>query len=251
MTFLTWNSPPDPLHLDDSAVHIWRIIHPVDGNAVGSYLNYLSPDERKRSERFHKRFDAERFIANHSILRLTLSRYLMLDPHEIQFKTNPLGKPSLVNEQNPTRLEYNSSHSGEVLLIAIARNQRVGIDVELIKPIPEMDRMVEQYFSKSEFETFASLPEPERIPAFYAAWTRKEAYLKLIGEGLQHPPDRIEVSLNPNDPFPDLELLDRGLHQASSSLISFEPADGYQAALAVEGESRDVVPIQYANAIPQ
>jgi 4'-phosphopantetheinyl transferase len=127
--------------------------------------------------------------------------------------------------------------------------RQIGIDIELIKPISDMNRMVELYFSKLESEVFTALPEAIRTGAFYSAWTRKEAYLKSIGEGLQQPPDQVEVSMNPLESYPELKLLDRDLPRATIRLLSFQPAEGYQAALAVEGKSWDVLAIDYANSI--
>jgi 4'-phosphopantetheinyl transferase len=249
MTTLTWNSPPDPLSLQSSAVHIWRFFHSREVQALRSKVKILSLEEKRRAEQFHSQYEADRYLLNHTILREILSLYLCLGPAIIDFDIGPFGKPGLIDEQNPEQINFNLSHSGEILLIALAINQRIGIDVELIKPMEDINRMVELYFSKSENERYASLPEPERALAFYSAWTRKEAYLKSIGEGLQHPPDQVEVSFDPHETFTKIKLLDRDLPQTTHHLFSFQPVEGYQAAVAFEGEAWEVSAINYSNSI--
>ena len=112
-----------------------------------------------------------------------------------------------------------------------------------------MNRLVELYFSKSENERYISLPDPERAQAFYSAWTRKEAYLKSIGAGLQHPPDHVVVSLDPDETFPELTLLGHDHPEITHHLFSFQPAEGYQASVAFTGEVRDVIAINYFHSI--
>jgi 4'-phosphopantetheinyl transferase len=245
MADINWISPPDPVQIEPSQVHVWRLIRPTSDEQNDSYQEILSSQEMHRANRFHNRVDRDRFIMNHIVLRRILSWYLDIAPGTIEFAISPVGKPTLIETQNPQPIDFNLSHSGNMLLVAITLNRLVGIDVELIKPLPDMAQMVELYFSRSENSVFLALPEHERTHAFYSAWTRKEAYLKLIGEGLQLAPDRIEVSLNPEDVHPWLRIREEAHPQLTSHLFSFQPADEYQAALAVEGENWDVIPIQY------
>lgn len=244
MIELDWISTPDPLHIEPSLVHVWRVVHPLE-NKIDSHQSMLSPEENRRATKYHQQHDADRYIQNHIVLRRTLSEYLDIPPENVVFETNQIGKPSLINSQNPQRINFNISHSGNLLLIAITLQRQVGIDVELIKPLPDMDSMVELYFSQSENSSFSALPDKEKIRAFFSAWTRKEAILKLIGEGLQLPPDGVEVSLNPEDPLPWSSVRENAYSQKNYQLFSFQPAEGYQAALAVEGDECAIMPIQY------
>jgi 4'-phosphopantetheinyl transferase len=208
-------------------------------------LKTLSLDERERAERFHNNKDASRYIWHHSTLRQVLCQYLNIQPQKIIFQHNPLGKPSLIEELNPNKLSFNMSHSGDIALIALTSNRQIGIDVELIKSIPDMSRMVELYFSKSEIKCYRALPNSEKLLVFFSAWTRKEAFLKAIGEGLQYPLEQIEVSMDPEDMSPSLNLLDNSLPDLGYRLLSFQPAEGYKAALAVEGKSWSVKTIHF------
>lgn len=106
--------------------------------------------------------------------------------------------------------------------------------------------MIELYFSPSEIEGLSSYNESERMAAFFCGWTRKEAFLKAIGEGLQLPLDKIDVSWDPEDTRPSL-VVPAELHIPSDyHLFSFLPADSYVAALAVEGEIWNVLSFQFS-----
>jgi 4'-phosphopantetheinyl transferase len=240
MTELDWLSPPDLFHLPDSEIHIWRATIPNQLINIDEHTSILSFEEKERAARFHDQIDASRFIWQHATLRRVLSQYLKLQPQEIMFKYSPLGKPALITALNPHELSFNISHSGQIMLIALTSGRQVGIDVEMARPIDDMNRMVELYFSPSEIEWYMALPESERQLAFFSAWTRKEAFLKAIGEGLQYPPEQVEVSMDPDAVAPSLNLLDDSQPDLGYRLLSFQPAEGYIAALAAEGRNWSV-----------
>lgn len=240
MTELDWLSPPDLIHLPDSEIHIWRATIPNQIINIDEHMSILSFEEKERAERFHNQRDAYRFIWHHAALRQVLCQYLNLQPQEIVYKYSPLGKPDLMEAHNPHEIRFNISHSGHILLIALTSNRQLGIDVEEVRSIPDMSRMVELYFSPSEIEWYMDLPEPEKQLAFFSTWTRKEAFLKAIGEGLQYPPEQIEVSMDPDDVSPALKFLDDSQPDLGCRLLSFEPAEGYKAALAAEGKNWSV-----------
>lgn len=237
MTELDWLSPPDPIQLPDSAVHIWRAIVPKEDIIDERYLSTLSLDEKERAKRFLKLEDTSRYIWHHATLRQVISRYLNLQPQEIMFHNSPLGKPALNETLHRDKLTFNMSHSGDIMLIALTSERQIGIDVELIRSIPDMSRMVDLYFTRSERSWYSALPESEKILAFFSAWTRKEAFLKAIGEGLQYPPEQVEVSMDPDAVTPSLDLLDKSQPTSEYRLLSFQPMEGYLAALAAEGKN--------------
>jgi len=98
------------------------------------------------------------------------------------------------------RVEFNLSHAGDFTLIAIAQECRVGVDVERIRSGISSHVIAQQYFSASEFAELQSFPLKQRETAFFTCWTRKEAYIKALGEGLSIPLDSFDVSLEPGKP---------------------------------------------------
>jgi 4'-phosphopantetheinyl transferase len=143
--------------------------------------------------------------------------YLSLEPEAVRFAYGPQGKPRLAHASADARLRFNVSHAHGLLLVAVACAREVGVDVEYVRPIPEADRIAERMFSLQERERLHRLPDSERLPAFFTAWTLKEAYVKGLGHGLLM-----------NDAAPS--------RSGAWWSCAFSPRPGYQAALAVQGQ---------------
>jgi 4'-phosphopantetheinyl transferase len=186
----------------------------------------------QRAGRFYFPRDRDRFIAAHGCLRDVLARYLHCQPDQLTFSVNRYGKPALRNY----KLEFNLSHSGDFALIAIAQGRRVGIDVEHIRQGISLQDIALQNFSKSEFAELQSLPREQQEAAFFACWTRKEAYIKAQGLGLSLPLENFDVSLHPNEPA--LLRATRPNHEEAARwvLLPLVVDSFYAAAVAVEGK---------------
>jgi 4'-phosphopantetheinyl transferase len=137
-------------------------------------------EERERASRFRNPDDAQRFLSAHGALRLILARYLARDPLTLRFSTGAWGKPALEDEA----LQFNLSHSGEFALIAVAHTRRVGVDVEVLRAIPDRANLIARVCSTGERTALDSLDPHEQDGAFLAMWTRKEALAKMTGEGV-------------------------------------------------------------------
>jgi 4'-phosphopantetheinyl transferase len=128
------------------------------------------------------------------------------------------------------------SHSRGLILYALTRNKKIGIDIERVRTIPNTDRIAKQIFSLREHAAFRALPPEQRQAAFFRNWTQKEAYLKACGHGLSMSLDQIDVSLAPFEPTPPPSIPDNPHASSRWSLQEFVPAPGYVAALANEGD---------------
>jgi 4'-phosphopantetheinyl transferase len=144
----------------------------------------LSEEERTRAGRFYFRKDREEFLVARGLLRSILSRYVGAEPHRLQFSCAPHGKPALAHARGDESIRFNVSHSHGVMLCAVARNREVGVDVELIRPGVAAQMPAECDSTLPGLRDILALPEKDRSEAFFACWTRKEAYLKARGEGL-------------------------------------------------------------------
>ena len=229
-----WHLPPPDLKLLAGQLHIWRVAQDVPAASLGVYWPLLSADEQARAARF--RFDRDRtfYIVARGVLRILLGRYLSLAPEGIAFVYSPYDKPALAAEIS-RGLSFNVSHSGGVALLVFGYEAVVGIDVEKQRPLPDGSQIARHYFSQHENNIFHSLPAAQQNEAFFNCWTRKEAYIKAIGEGLSCPLDLFDVTLAPGEPARLLRI--RGDEQAAAawSLYSFAPQAGYTAALAAVG----------------
>jgi 4'-phosphopantetheinyl transferase len=188
-----WLASPASATLRKDEVHVWK----VDLSAPGPDLHVLSGDEHERAARFHFEKDRQHFKASRSALRIVLGRCLNLPPGSLEFGQTEFGKPFLTNPEAAGVL-FNLSHSGEVALIAVAREREVGVDVEFMRADFATNEVAEHFFSVAEIYTLSGLEPHLRTQAFFNCWTRKEAYVKARGEGLSMPLDVFDVTLAPD-----------------------------------------------------
>jgi 4'-phosphopantetheinyl transferase len=193
----------------------------------------LSPDEHKRAERFAYDHLRRRYIAGRGQLRLLLGSYLQIAPAQVEFVYGPAGKPHLADPAAANRLAFNLAHSEDVALLAFTRGRRVGTDIEQKRDVFDLSLIASRYFSHLEQASLFALPRAEQVEAFYRIWTRKEAFLKAVGDGLWRPLDSFSVSLW-RDEAQLLELRDAAYTPAQWQFVHLEPAPGYCGALVWE-----------------
>lgn len=230
-----WRTPPRHLALPHDEAHMWAIPLEQPASAMPELLVTLSPDESERARRFHALRDRERYIVAHGALRDILGRYVSLAPADVRLCVSPSGKPMLVQESQGHQLDFNLSHSHELALVAIGSGRRVGVDVERIRSEAAGEAVAERFFSSSEATLLRMLPPNARLVAFFAGWTRKEAYSKARGDGLRKPLDQFAVVIAPEQPA--ALLYDASDPSAAShwSLRALDVGPAYVAAVAVEG----------------
>lgn len=209
-------------------VDLWAVGLDVTPDVVAAYGELLSPDERERAARF--RFDhlRRRFTVARGVLRVLLASYTGRAAREIVFRYAEGGKPSVAGGPH-----FNLAHAGEVAVYAFCAASEVGVDVEPVRPIEELDAIAAQFFAPQEHAELESLHEHERTEAFFHCWTRKEAYIKASGRGLAEPLDRFVVSVHPSA-RPAIRSIEGHPQAAAHWLLHpFTPAPGYVATLAV------------------
>ncbi len=192
----------DAPRLKEGEVLVWTAeLDSVTEARLGQIARLLSRDEGQRASRFHFERDRKRFIVCRGILREILGTYLQVNPDRIDFTYGPQGKPYLKDSEGQTdgSVFFNVSHSSGWAIYALGLGE-VGVDLEFVRPIPEMQALVDQYFSVAERSAFRSVAPDLKLKAFYSCWTRKEAYVKACGGGLQIPLDQFDVSVDPSSP---------------------------------------------------
>jgi len=216
-------------------VRWWCASLDLEAQAVDRLVRHLSVDERDRAARFHFRRDASRFVVSRAALRIGLADCLGVEPGLIGLRYGPHGKPELAPPFDRFGLRFNVSHSESLGLYAVTRDRRVGVDIERIRPLPDLDEIAERVFSPEERLALRRLPPARRPEGFFNCWTRKEAYVKAIGSGLAHPLTRFTVSLAPGAPA-RLEHVDDDPDAPERWRLETLVLDpGHVAALAVEG----------------
>jgi 4'-phosphopantetheinyl transferase len=194
---------------------VWQVEH-----QGGLSLQILTPEERIRADRFRFARDRDAFLTTRIILRHLLARYTGIAAQALEFAAGERGKPRAADP----KIEFNVSHSGSISLLAFACGA-VGVDIELIRPVVDMEAIVSQNFGPRERSQWAGVSVEERERAFFTGWTRKEAYVKALGAGLSLPLGSFDVTIT-------ADVTPRFLNVPGWSLYDLD-VSGYAAALAV------------------
>lgn len=186
-------------------------------------IHFLNPEERIRSERYNKEKDRNRFLICRAILKFVLATHTKLDVKNINLDYNFNKKPFLASH---SWLYFNVSHSEDFAVIAISRNM-VGIDIEYVSKDFEFDNILEDIFNDNEIIDIQNAENKEYT--FYSFWTRKEAFVKALGKGI-------------DEDFKNIPCLN-GQHNIDSVLLKteenwqvygFDLAENYLGAIAVQ-----------------
>lgn len=161
--------------------HCWRArLGPVP---LAS-LALLSAAERERHGRFLYAEAAQAYVAAHIFLRTVLSRYAGQPPAALALSTDTRQKPILADVQN---LWFNLSYRAQWALLAVSNHGEVGVDVEEMRPVAGAAALVDYLFSPAERVVLQTARPAAWRKLFYAIWTRKEAWAKCSGMGLELP----------------------------------------------------------------
>ena len=215
-----------------SAADVWLVDLAVSPDRLERCAKVLDRSERERGDRFLRPVDRARFMASHAALRLVLSRARGCAPSEIRLTVDAAGKPHLA-EPDGSPLAFNLSHSGARALIGLAGPAAIGVDIELMRPIPDAVRIARMHFAPDEAASLARLPDEAVEAAFFGLWTRKEAVVKALGTGLSRPLDRFSVTLPPAAP----RLL---RDSAGWTLAAIDAGAAYAATVAVRADNATI-----------
>jgi 4'-phosphopantetheinyl transferase len=227
--------PREGVRLEGGEVQVWCASLSAPREVVEAMRRTLSPDESERAGRFHFERHREDFVVARGLLRTLVGRYLDAPPGELRFAYTPYGKPHLAGAFRDSRLRFNLSHSHELALYAFTDGAEVGIDVEHVRPDMAGEEIARRFFSPREVAALFALAPGERDAAFFQCWTRKEAFIKAVGEGLSFPLDQFDVSLGPREPAALLSVRGDAGEAARWSVRDVSPAPDYAAALVSEG----------------
>jgi 4'-phosphopantetheinyl transferase len=219
------------------AIHIWTLPTQAADAVVAKFEQVLASNEIERASRFRFPHLRDSFVIRHGVLRHLLGRYLQLNPAKVLFDYGPNGKPGLNPATGP---QFNMTHSAGMAAIALGTDCQIGIDLERIRPLPEMQHIASSYFCPEEVAEIAFLPQHEREPAFFRCWTRKEAYVKAIGEGLSAPLNSFRVTLQADAPARLVHLGGDATAASGWTLHDLNLAPDCTAALAYSGRPRSL-----------
>lgn len=237
-------------------VHLWyaRDEEITDNDLLTEYCNLLSEEERIQQQRFYFQRHRHQYLVTRALVRYVLSLYVdAISPDRWIFGKNEYNKPYIKNNSLQLPLNFNLSHTEKMIVLAVALENNIGVDVEfMLRRTAHLD-IAERYFSKSEFQELRTLPIEQQKERFFDLWTLKEAYIKACGMGLAIPLDHFSYS------FPgagEVQILfdpNRDDHPRYWGFWQIKPNKTHVASLAVQSTNaasqhyismREIVPLK-------
>lgn len=164
----------------ERTVDLWEVRLDIGDTAITELLTVLSADETERANRFVEKRARRQYVISRAAIREILGTYIAMTPRDIAFTVTGDGKPALA-APNELEIEFNTSHSGGLVVIGVSRSRQIGVDVEQVRPVPKALQLAKRFFSASEYAMLSELPEDEVARAFLAIWVAREGTAKAQG----------------------------------------------------------------------
>jgi len=234
---IQWPIGPARPALGDRNVDVWRIDLSRDDRQLQRDARLLCEQEQDRARRFQFDVHRHRFVARRAALRVILGRYVGTAAQDLRFETSGHGKPRLAGDAT---LQFNVSHSALMGLVAVARRREVGVDIESLDRDVKRERLARRFFCAAEADAIEQYRDNDAVSAFFACWTRKEAYVKARGMGLAMGLETFEVSVDLLEPATLLRTDDDPRNRDRWTMAHLVPGAGYLGALASGGRDIDL-----------
>lgn len=176
---IAWLNGPPFDSLTEHRADVWRVNINLALVRLADFKMILRADEIARANRYVRAKDGNRFIVGRGALRYILGTYLSRPPASIELGEGINKKPQILHPID-TGVYYNVSHSGDWILIAVARSE-IGVDIEFMNPVFDFNEVMPDIFKPDEVRFVEQANSTAR---FFTLWTRKEALAKGTGQGL-------------------------------------------------------------------
>lgn len=198
---------------------------------IDEFEKVLSPDELIKANRFRFNKHRSNYITARYYLRKLISHYTDTNPEEIVFQYTDKDKPYLLKEE----IKFNLAHSGNRCVYAFVKNLEIGIDIEIKREIPDARDICHRFFSKKEIEDLNKVSDEDVSETFLLCWTRKEAFIKAVGDGLSYPLAEFTVSLDKDKP--EITGIKKDQKEVKFwKLFNIDAGENYLCSMAVKGE---------------
>ena len=171
------------LDLAPDVVDVWMAPLDVGEKKMDDFLHRLSPSEQKRVGALLEERAVHQYVVSRAMQRQLLANYVGGSPNDISFGVVAMGKPTL-SKPNNIGLKFNTTHSGNLVIIAVTKDRDVGVDTEKVRPVPRALRVAKRFYSEEEFRMLEALPESELDRAFLSIWVRREGTAKARGDSV-------------------------------------------------------------------
>ena len=225
-----WVESPEAPELKGDALHLWRVQLDRPAFPYENMVSWLAREESERSSRFLFPEDQRRFATGRGMLRCILGSYLRQAPETVRIQYGQYGKPQVQGNGGKPAVQFNLSHSGGVAVIGVRASGSVGIDVEEVRNGIEIDELAARHFCANERLELNRAAPGDRSLEFFHQWTRKEAYLKALGLGLQIETAEIDMTQMAGEAGKP-----GGQQSWEWSRREFEPQEGFIGCAVVQG----------------
>ncbi len=214
-------------------VDVWSVNVAQGLAQLPVYRQQLNSDELHRAGQCRAAYKYHEFIITRGLLRQRLSEHLHLPAADIQFSTLEHGKLVLHERHGRSDIQFNVSHSQGEVLLALTLVDAVGVDIEKVRPEVCWPALAKRFFSPAEYDALQHYAGEHAVTAFFSCWTRKEAFVKAVGDGIAYGLKAFEVNVEPDSAARLLRLHTDATAARQWSLHRLEVAAGYVATLGV------------------
>ena len=176
--------------VNPKSLHLW-CAYPddlLDPRTAQACAALLTPEEQERWQRYKFEQHQRESLATRALVRTALSHYRAIAPDAWRFKESEHSKPFLDPDCG---LKFNLSNSVGLVVCLIAECDEVGVDIESHARSPEIMKVAERVFSRTERVQLDELEDAAKLDRVLSLWTLKEAYIKARGMGFALPLEKI------------------------------------------------------------
>jgi 4'-phosphopantetheinyl transferase len=190
--------------LDEHAIHVWHATLAATPENLAGAAELLPVAEREKTALVVSDAQRARLTLSRAWVREILAAYLGQAAPEIAIRRSARGKPQVeAGHEGTAPLQFSVSHSGDHMLVAVTRSDDVGVDLERMTRLADIEGIAARFFAPDEYDALVALPTGQRADAFFRGWVRKESVVKALGMGIAAAFDAFAVSLGKE---PQLEI---------------------------------------------
>lgn len=152
------------------------------------FLSSFPLDFQQKIRSYRRWQDAQLSLLGRLLLNHGIQKNTQLKKVQSKMLFNKYNKPYFEDKE----INFNISHSGEIVVCAISETDTIGVDIEIMNEININDFKFQM--TANEWSTIVRATDQQM--AFYNYWTQKEAVIKAHGKGLSIPLKSFEVIAN-------------------------------------------------------
>lgn len=188
----TASAPPA---LTKNDIHVWHATLAATPENLAGAAELLPVNERDKTALVASEAQRARLTLSRAWVRGILASYLNQAAPDIVIRRSARGKPAVDAGDGNQPIQFSVSHSADHMLVAVTRSDDVGVDLERMTRLADVERIAARFFARAEYDALLALPAAQRADAFFRAWVRKESVVKALGTGIAAAFDAFNVSL--------------------------------------------------------